>query len=442
MSSHARGTLRGTDPVGDVSAPMVRTRHPGIFKRGSRYVVTYRHGGKLRKETTRTLDEARQLKAERTRQVHSGEFSAQSRVTFQEYAFQWVDRYNGRGGRNGFREGTREDYRSALNRWVFERVEKGQVIGYFGERVKVAEVSPRHISEFVSWLARQKGSRGELLSDSTIRNILNPVRACFGTAVREGLVRNNPTHGVALPHRPRIDDDREEVRPFTREQLATFLAVVHPAHRLMFRLIAATGLRSGEVLALQWKNLRLDGSLPVVQVRRTASQRGGFNPPKSRYGRRDVPLDAGLVSLLRARRNESPCGAAEDLIFASVRGTVLQYSNLLRRVIKPAAEEAGAPWAAMHTFRHTFASIHIARGTNAVQLSRLLGHHSPSFTLDTYVHLIDGDVGRPLVLDDELALDIAPDSSRFPEVSSPPAAPSSEPRARPVEYVGSLRVGL
>jgi integrase len=69
---------------------------------------------------------------------------------------------------------------------------------------------------------------------------------------------------------------------------------------------------------------------------------------------------------------------------------------MLARVIKPAAQEVDAPWAGWHTFRHTCASILFAQGRNAVQVQRWLGHHSPSFTLDTYVHLLEGDLGAPL----------------------------------------------
>jgi integrase len=72
-------------------------------------------------------------------------------------------------------------------------------------------------------------------------------------------------------------------------------------------------------------------------------------------------------------------------------------------VLRPAVEEAGAGWAAFHTFRHTFASLKIAAGTNVVELSRLLGHYSPAFTLKKYAHLIPGDEGTALDLDAELA---------------------------------------
>jgi integrase len=73
------------------------------------------------------------------------------------------------------------------------------------------------------------------------------------------------------------------------------------------------------------------------------------------------------------------------------------------RVLKPAAEEADVAWAGLHTFRHTFASLHIDRGTNVVILSKLIGHHSPAFTLSVYAHLLDGDVGEALDLDAELS---------------------------------------
>lgn len=65
-------------------------------------------------------------------------------------------------------------------------------------------------------------------------------------------------------------------------------------------------------------------------------------------------------------------------------------------------EEAGAPWAAFHTLRHTYASLQLARGVNVVQVSRALGHHSAAFTLDTYVHLLEGEEAPALDLTDAL----------------------------------------
>jgi integrase len=222
--------------------------------------------------------------------------------------------------------------------------------------------------------------------------------------MREGLVRHNPTQGAALPARDeqkRIEDGTDDlsedhdVRALTTDQLAALLLVAPAGHRLLFELLAATGLRISEALALRTGDLVLDGERPVVCVRR-ARVRGAFKPPKSKYGRRQLPIGHELVRALRLH-----CGAKPDpraLLFSAADDGPLHPSNLLMRVFKPAAEEAGVPWAGFHTLRHTCASRLFAEGRNAVQVQRWLGHSDPGFTLRTYVHLLNHDLGEPLVL--------------------------------------------
>ena len=107
-------------------------------------------------------------------------------------------------------------------------------------------------------------------------------------------------------------------------------------------------------------------------------------------------IDFDLVSALRRARADSTWQGERDLVFPSERGTPLDYKNLHKRVLTPAAQEAGVPWAAFHTFRHTCASRLFAEGRNAVQVQRWLGHHSPAFTLSVYVQLLNDDLGGPL----------------------------------------------
>ena len=70
--------------------------------------------------------------------------------------------------------------------------------------------------------------------------------------------------------------------------------------------------------------------------------------------------------------------------------------NLHERILRPACSEAGVEWAGFHSFRHTLASRLFADGRNVVQVQRWLGHSSPSFTLETYVHLLSDDLGGAL----------------------------------------------
>jgi hypothetical protein len=127
-----------------------------------------------------------------------------------------------------------------------------------------------------------------------------------------------------------------------------------------------------------------------------------------------VPIDFGLVRALRAAHKLTEFPDGRDLAFCTATGQPLDYTNLRRRVLVPAAQEAGMPWIGFHTLRHTCASRLFAEGGNAVQVQRWLGHHSPAFTLARYVHLLDGDLGEPLALPSAEHPQVIPSSDVIP----------------------------
>jgi integrase len=374
-----------------VAAPIVKTKTPGIYKRGGRYVFSYRVNGRQRWESCRTLDEARSAKAARLTDIHRGEFSAPSRLTLRDYALEWVERYQGTGKR-GFREETRAEYRVLLEKYALK---------FFPAQTQLASVGPSEIADLIGWLVKQPNGRGGTLSDKSVRNTLEPLRACLASAKREGKIKANPAAGAALPHRPRIEEDEDQPRPFPRidevETMELVVALVHPDHTMMFELLAATGLRRSELLALEVRHLALDGAQPFVRVRqRTRWQKGRgqvIGPLKSRHARRDlpIPLDVAdrLVSHVAGRGGDA-------LVFPGTAGRPYDPHHLTLRVLGPACSEAGVEWAGFHTFRHTIASRMFAAGRNAVQVQHWLGHHSAAFTLARYVHLLDGDLGGPV----------------------------------------------
>jgi integrase len=371
---------------------LVKTATPGIYRKAGAkvrpYVVVYRAGGKQRKEACRTLAEARAVKAARKADDARGEFQARSKVTLRAYLSEWIDAYQG-NGRRGFRENTRAEYRRLLDSYAHR---------FFGERLRLTDVTTLHLSDYVRWLADPSKQEGKRLSDSSIANAVVPVRAALATAKRDGLVRANSADGLALPTRERIDDEEEEeVKALSRSQLEALLCLTPRRYALLVELIASTGLRVSEAIGLQRRHLQLDGSKPHLRVRR-AIVRGRVEPPKSRHGKRTVPLAQQLVFKLRAHLGEQSEQGADALVFPSRNGTPLDPDNMRSRMLKPLMEEVGAPWAAWHTLRHTYASLQLARGVNVVQLSRALGHHSASFTLDVYVHLLEGEEPPPLDL--------------------------------------------
>lgn len=379
------------------SLSLVKTATPGIFRKpGAKtrpYVVVYRAAGKQRKESCRTMAEARAVKAARETDDLRGEFQARSKITLRAFLTEWIETYQG-NGRHGFREGTRVEYRRHL---------KSGAHAFFGERLRLTDVTPLHLADFVRWLADPAQQGGRRYSDSSIANRVNPVRAALATAKRDGLIRHNPADGLALPNRQRIEEDDESTtKALSRAQLRELLEIAPDDYKLLIETLASTGLRISEAIALQRRDIQLDELRPYLRVRR-AIVRGRIEPPKSKHGRRKIPLSRPLAAKLTAHMDAVLDRTDTAWVFASQIGTPLDADNLRSRLIKPLMREIGAPWAAWHTLRHTYASLQLARGANVVQLSRALGHHAASFTLDTYIHLLEGEEASALDLDRELA---------------------------------------
>jgi len=366
-----------------MAAKLEPTSTPGIFRRHSKgcrregrcecsYVVVWRHRGRQHKATYRTLAEAREAKGER----QSGATRPSSKVTLEDYARAWIGSYAGRTGA-GIGASSLEAYRRSLERFA---------IPHFAGR-RLADVEPPDVRDFIRSLER----RG--LAPATIRAVLAPVRAMFATALEDGDLLRNPTAGVRVATRRAVADE-EHAKALTREELGGLLAEVPPDWRLFFELLAHTGLRVSEAIGLTWQDVEF-GTRSRLRVRRQL-QAGGYQPVKSRHGRRDIPLSPRTArALWAAQRGQG----ADDPVFCTPTGTPLNVSNVRHRVLTPAAKRAGVPWAGFHTLRHTCASLLFEAGKNPKQVQHWLGHHSAAFTLDTYVHLLDEGLGDAAFLD-------------------------------------------
>jgi integrase len=253
--------------------------------------------------------------------------------------------------------------------------------------MQLAAIEPRDVKRFAAHLA----ARG--LAPGSVRNLLAPVRALLATAHEDGLIRGNPASGLRIVQRADGEQDESTAKALTEDELRSLLAEVPDEWRLFFNVLAHTGLRIGEAVALTWADI--DFGKRRLHVRRRL-YRGRFDSPKSRYGRRAVPLTEGLGQALWRLRGTAP---DEAPVFTTRDGTYLDASNVAARVLKPAAKRAGVPWAGFHTFRHTCATMLFRHGLNAKQAQMWLGHHSPAFTLATYVHLLPDDLPDPAFLD-------------------------------------------
>ena len=358
-----------------------RTRHPGVYRRGSKYVAIYRSGGRQHKQSADTFAEARAIKLARDAEA------AELRLgpTLHDYALSWVDGHRGQG-RDSVREQTRAEYRRLLTTFALQ---------YFAKNLRVVDLNRRQLLGFVSWLTNRRSSRGgRSLSDRSIRNAVTPLQACLDAAATEGLASPDLTRALLLP--ARRGGRRWEVserRFLTREALGRLLREIPDSDQLLFVLLASTGLRISEAIALRWCDLDLDDSPPRLRIRRALVD-GVMSAPKSRHGARVIPLSDELAADLREQYQSviDP----EVLVFRNGAGQPVSPTNLRNRVLKPAAARAGLAGIGLHTFRHTCAGLLIEQGANPLRLQRWMGHHSAAYTLDAYGHLVDGDVGVAL----------------------------------------------
>jgi integrase len=371
------------------SRRLVTTGTPGIYKRGGSYVVVGRDlGGRQVKRFAKTLAEARVKKAELRADVARGEYRKTSRVSFADYAVQWIATYDGRTAR-GIRSSTIRSYRRDLGLNEDGQPTGGGAVGYFG-RIALAEITAQHVKEYATQCAKAG------LARNTVRLRVAVVKALLATAHEEGLIRANPAAGLRLG-RTLANAPVKEVHALSEDEVVRVLGEVPERHRLLVELLAQTGLRISEALALTKADI--DFGRRRLRVERRLAD-GEMDAPKTRYGVRNVPVSPGLAQELWTLLATAP---DEGLIFTSPNGRPLDRSKLYA-VVRAAGERAGVEWpVGLHTFRHSCASIMFRRGVPKEAIRRLLGHHSWDFTAGTYLHLDDDDLPDGSVVGDLVA---------------------------------------
>jgi integrase len=365
-----------------VAATLKRTATPGVYARGSRWVAVYREDGRQRRRSASSFRAAREIKV----RADAEEAARRAGPTLHGYALEWVDHYAGRGAHDVINDRTRREYRRLLITYA---------LVYFEPELRLGDLDEQRVRGFVDWLCRPHANDGRRLRDRSVHNAVLPLRACLRHAASVGLVVDDVGAAIVLPRRRRGRAyEFDERRFLSREQLARLLAEIPARWRALFELLASTGLRISEAIGLRVMDAALGTDAPCVHVRR-AIVNGQLTAPKSRHGRRSIPISLELADRLR----ELAAGRGEtELLFLGAQGAVLRPGNLRYRVLIPAGERAGLPWARFHTLRHTCAAMLIDAGASPLRLQRWMGHHSAAFTLDTYGHLLSDGLGPCLDL--------------------------------------------
>jgi integrase len=232
------------------------------------------------------------------------------------------------------------------------------------------------------------------LSDNTRRLIYVVLRHSIDAAVRDGLIARNPALAVA---RPRVE--RKEAKHLDAAQVQALLTAAKPSrHYPVLALIAATGMRKGEALALQWDRVNLDdGRVTIAATLSTVGGKPVLSEPKTARSRRTVPIPPAVVALLRRHKTKQTAErlragnqwADRNLVFPTELGGPTDPGNVLETV-HAAAKRAGIDdVVGVHTLRHSAAVGWLESGTHVRAVADLLGHSSVATTADVYLHSSD-----------------------------------------------------
>ena len=166
-----------------------------------------------------------------------------------------------------------------------------------------------------------------------------------------------------------------------------------PQHHPFILLLARTGLRIGEAIALQWQDLHFDERF--IQVRRNWVDGILTSPKPGKWRRVDMSLHLRetLQALPIERKKETLRRGWKEMppwVFPTTTGTVINPDNFRYRVWLSILMRAGIRRIRMHDLRHTFASLLIQQGESLAYVRDQMGHHSIRVTVDTYGHLVPG----------------------------------------------------
>jgi integrase len=348
--------------------------------RGQPYWVFVALNGKRTSTRVGEKKDADKLKKEIEKKIRKGEFrlgdpeERKIGITFKQYADVWMKTTVPATCKRS----TESDYEAILKNHIRPVFDKMSLQDITRGKIKT--------------LLLEKINQG--YAKSTVKHIRNVISGILNNAVDDDLIHSNPALGLKRVF-PKTDN-KESINPLTPEELQHLLDTVaehYPDQYPLFLLLARTGVRIGESLAVRWDDVDFTGRF--IEIRRSIV-RGHISKPKNGKTRR-VDMSQHLADTLKRSRHECKKkglkmgkGGLPQYLFMNSAGGMIDTHNWRRRVFKKALEKAELRAIRIHDLRHTYATIRINAGHNINDVSGQLGHSSLKMTLDTYTHWMPG----------------------------------------------------
>ncbi|MFI9552363.1 tyrosine-type recombinase/integrase [Nonomuraea endophytica] len=331
----------------------------------------------------------------------------------------------GKVDKGEFVEPSKQTLGAYLDEWVSGlRLEASTIASYkknirlhlkphgVGATALAALTGPK-ITAHYRWLeekGRQDHETGTGLSARTVRYIHTILSKALSEAVDAGLLSRNPAAKAKPPTAKQAK--APEMHPWSTDQLRVFLAWAKENSHLYvaWHVLAYTGMRRGELLALRWRDIDLEAgtisvrrSVGVVRIKGEGAvvKEGDTKTAKPRV----VDIDPATITLLKTHKRDRGALAlqlARDdaLVFGDLEGAHRHperfsrgFQDQLKRCERAftKGERETLPRIRLHDLRHTHATILLVGGKHLKMVSERLGHADPSITLRVYAHVMPGN---------------------------------------------------
>lgn len=360
MSRHKAGEQKdGIAKRGSTYSYIVRVKDPETGKTKQKWIS----GFATKAEAISARDKART-------DARTGIFVSPTKITVQDHFEAWWTIKSQK-----VKPTTADNYRQILDRYILPNLGS----------MALKDLTPVLIERMLLDLNKDH-------SESTVRLVSIVLAQGLDRAIKDHLLAINPAKGIERPK-----GKKKSVTPYTSSELKELLKALED-HRLFafFRLLAYSGARRGEILALKWSDLEFDKGTLSISKNRTRIGRSVIeqDSTKGGDGKRTVQIDSETLRILKKHRTDQieermKAGSAwqeQNYIFTQVTGEPLDPSTPYQ-LFKKVAKKIGLRSESLHSIRHLHATELLNSGVSVHLVKDRLGHSDISTTLRIYAHI-------------------------------------------------------
>jgi integrase len=344
-------------------------REGGIRSREGKdlWEVTVRlPNGKRRTAYAKTKKEAQEKLRQMQNEGLAGIATDPEKRTVGQYLTAWLETTAKRSVRHGT--------------WTrYEQLVRQRIAPHLGE-CRLDKVTPAYVEQFLTDLEKAGVKpRGQQMAVNVLGRVLKD-------AVRLKFIASNPVRDAIKPNLP-----KPEMKEYGPDEVGRFLAAA-AADRLyaLYVLAIDSGMREGELFALEWSDIDLQAGWALVQ-RALKGVKGKLTVEelKTAKSRRRLQVSRlTLDALHEHRKRQLAEGTSGKLVFCDTSGTYLRRPNVARRSFHPLLKTAGLPRIRFHDLRHTCATLLLLANEPTKVVSERLGHGMTQTTENSYQHVL------------------------------------------------------